>query len=222
MDPRGQRVYTVHMPRTARPPKNSTADRILRATWRVFERHGEAGVSVRRIAEVVELSPMAMYRHYRSRDALLAALTAEALAGWEARVRAVTGRTAIAWLTRVVEAYLRFALDEPRRYEAAFELRSREVHRFPTDYTSGQLPAVRVILANVDRGLAAGELRGADAVTIALALWGEAHGLIRLYRDGRFDSPRAFEQSYRRCLRLVLGAFVAPTPARTRRARRAR
>jgi AcrR family transcriptional regulator len=198
-------VYTVYV--------MHTSGRILRAAWRLYQRHGEAGVSIRRVAETVGLSAMAIYRHYASRDALLAALTAESFVAWEARVRAIRARAPVAWLGRLGEAYLRFALDEPRRFEACFELPSRTVRKIPSDFVAGRSPAVRVIDEHVAAGLARGELVGPDALTIALVLWGESHGLIRLYRDGRFENERVFERMYRRCMRLVLSAFVTRRPA---------
>jgi AcrR family transcriptional regulator len=184
------------------------SDRILRAAWRLFERHGDAGVSVRKVAALVGLSPMAMYRHYASRDALLAAITAEAFVAWEARVRAVRAKDPVAWLDRVGQAYLRFALDEPRRYEACFELPSRGVRRLPADFEAGRSPAVQMITAKVAEAIARGQLGGADPLTIALVIWAEAHGLVHLYRDGRFVDRASFERAYRRCLRLTLAGFA--------------
>jgi AcrR family transcriptional regulator len=190
-----------------------TSERILRAAWRLYERHGDAGVSIRKVADAVGLSAMAIYRHYASRDALLGALTAESFVVWEARVRAIRGRTTLAWLAAAGEAYLRFALDQPRRFEACFELPSRAVRRVPADFVAGRSPAVQMIVERVATGIANGELAGADPLTIALVLWGESHGLIRLYRDGRFENTRAFERMYRDCMRHVLRAFIAPRRA---------
>jgi len=185
----------------------TTAERIRRAAWQLYERHGEAGVSIRGVAGAVGLSAMAIYRHFASRDALLAALTAESFVAWEARVRAIRARTPLAWIDLASRAYLRFALDEPRRFEACFELPSRAVRRFPVDFAAGRSPAVDAITKQVAAAISRGELAGADALTISLILWSQAHGLVRLYRDGRFENTRVFAQTYRRCLRLVLAAF---------------
>lgn len=194
-------VYIVH-----------TRDRILRAAWRLYERHGESGVSIRKVASAIGLSPMALYRHYASRDALFAALTADSFAAWEARVRAVRARDTMTWLERLGHTYLMFALEEPRRYEACFELPSRTVRRLPRDFEAGRSPAVNMITERVGQAIEQGELGGADPLTIALVIWGEVHGLIRLYRDGGFEDEATFARTYKRCLRLVLAAFV-----RTRR-----
>ena len=51
-----------------------TRDRILDAARNLFDAEGEAGLSMRRIATVVGITPMAIYRHYADKDALKNAL----------------------------------------------------------------------------------------------------------------------------------------------------
>ena len=48
-----------------------TADRILGAARALFEREGTQAVSMRRIADAIGLTPMAIYRHFPNREALL-------------------------------------------------------------------------------------------------------------------------------------------------------
>lgn len=194
----------------------STADRILAAAVAAFERDGEAGLSIRTIAEAVGLSPMALYRHYRGKPDLLAAIAADAFRHWEARVAAIRPRDARRFLDAWSNAYLDFAIAEPRRYEACFLLAQPSARRIPGDFVAGRSPAARRLLEKIDAGLADGHLRGPDALTVALLLWGEAHGLVQLYRSGRFEGGAAgFRRQYRRCMALLLDAFEASPPVDT-------
>ncbi len=187
-----------------------TSDRILAAAVAAFERDGEAGLSIRTIADAVGLSPMALYRHYRGKPELLAAVAAESFRHWEARVAAIRSRTSRLFLERWSDAYLDFAVTEPRRYEACFLIARPEARRIPGDFEAGRSPAARRLIERIDAGLADGSLRGPDALTLALLLWGEAHGLVQLYRSGRFEGGAAgFRRQYRRCMALLLDAFVA-------------
>lgn len=192
-----------------------TSDRILAAAVAAFERDGEDGLSIRALADAVGLSPMALYRHYRGKPELLAAVAAESFRHWEARVAAIRSRTSRLFLQRWSEAYLDFAVSEPRRYEACFLLAQPEARRIPGDFVAGRSPAARRLVERIDAGLANGDLRGPDALTLALLLWGEAHGLVQLYRSGRFEGGApGFRRQYRRCMNLLLDAFVtAPPPA---------
>jgi AcrR family transcriptional regulator len=212
-------VYTVHM--------THTSDRLLAAAVAAFDRDGEAGISMRTLAEAVGLSPMALYRHYRGKPELLAAIAADAFRHWEARVAAIRARSSRRFLEAWSEAYLDFAVAEPRRYEACFLITQPTARRIPGDFLAGRSPAGRRLIERIDAGLADGSLRGPDALTVALLLWGEAHGLVQLFRSGRFEGGAAgFRRQYRRCLRLLLDAFtvipatgVVPRPHTPRRPR---
>ncbi len=188
---------------------HESSQRILQAACKLFQRHGEAGVSVRAVASAAKLSPMALYRHYANKAALIDAVAAEAFTHWESRVAALRARGTRAWLEKLGEAYLRFALEDPQRFTACFDLRSDFMRRVPDDFHARRSPAGAMIAARIDEGLASGELRGADAVTIGLVLWSQSHGLISMYRSGRFaGDEKTFTRLYRRCLTLCLSAFL--------------
>lgn len=58
-------VYGVNM------EEASTADRILKATYELFDREGADAVTMRRVAKAVGVTPMAIYRHFSNREELL-------------------------------------------------------------------------------------------------------------------------------------------------------
>src|SRR4051812_49489621 len=66
-----------------------TAVRIAGAARALLAAEGAAAVSMRRIAATIGVTPMALYRHYPNRDALLAAVAdrafAELLEQWRGR-----------------------------------------------------------------------------------------------------------------------------------------
>ena len=69
----------------------STQARIFAATRLLFDQGGVEAVSTRRIAEKVGITPMAIYKHYPDKDALLNALMLDGFAAWEARVENTIG-----------------------------------------------------------------------------------------------------------------------------------
>jgi AcrR family transcriptional regulator len=62
-----------------------TKDCILAAAKIVLDREGIPGFTIRKIAERAGMSPMAMYRHFANKDALLDALMEDGLAAHPAR-----------------------------------------------------------------------------------------------------------------------------------------
>ena len=54
---------------------NNTADRIANVALTILENEGPEAVSMRRVAEAVGVTPMAIYHHFPSREALLNTIT---------------------------------------------------------------------------------------------------------------------------------------------------
>jgi AcrR family transcriptional regulator len=59
-----------------------TSQRILKAARKAFDKKGLEGLSLREIANEVGITPMAIYRHYDNKQALVDALVLDALGAW--------------------------------------------------------------------------------------------------------------------------------------------
>ena len=57
---------------------------------------------MRHIAGKVGVTPMAIYRHYPSKQALIDALVLDALAEWSARVAAIPAVAPLEWLAKKI------------------------------------------------------------------------------------------------------------------------
>ena len=55
----------------------STSERIAKAARLLLDKEGVEGVTMRRVAKAVGITPMALYRHYPDRAGLLNALADE-------------------------------------------------------------------------------------------------------------------------------------------------
>lgn len=184
-----------------------TRDRILAAARALFDAEGEAGLSMRRIAANVGITPMAIYRHYADKEALKDALMLDGMAAWEARVAAITEKTAIGWLDAVGEAYLDFALAEPRRYEAAFLLTASAARQFPGDIAAGRSPVLGQTMMRIAAAQREGVLLPVPPLEIALSFAAITQGLVSMYRAGRFSGEAEFRAAYRRALQHCQRSF---------------
>jgi AcrR family transcriptional regulator len=183
--------------------------RILAAAKAAFEAEGLAGVSVRRVAGAVGITPMAVYRHYADKDALINALVMDGLTAWEVRVRRRNGATALQRIEHMIELFIDFALKEPRTFEAAFLLPGRDARRFPNDFVRGRSPAVALLQADMEDVLRERGLQPSLALEVWLMLWGLGQGLVALYRAGRMEGgARAFRALARKLLRRSLYASL--------------
>ncbi len=174
----------------------SMRDRILAAAKAIFERDGLEGLSIRVVARDVGLSPMGIYRHFPNKEALIDALMLDGFAVWEATVRAIDAPDPMAWLQRVLDAFLEFAVADPHRFNAAFLLPARSARRYPEDFSAGRSPVVSLMIERIDEAKAAGRLVDEPSSQIALTLSALAQGLVSMERAGRFTSEAHFRIIY--------------------------
>ncbi|HEV2781632.1 MAG TPA: TetR/AcrR family transcriptional regulator [Actinophytocola sp.] len=97
------------------PATPTRREQILAAAADLFARHGFHGVGIDDIGSAVGISGPALYRHFRSKDAMLGemltAISEDLLAGGLARVE--QSETPAAALGELVRFHVDFALDDP-------------------------------------------------------------------------------------------------------------
>jgi AcrR family transcriptional regulator len=190
-------VYTVYV--IASP----TARRIAIAGRRLLDKEGAEAVTMRRVARAVGITPMAIYRHYRDRTALLNALADEGFEELAARLTSKRFSSSIEErLTKMGEIYLEHALQNPRLFELMF-LKPREgARRYPRDFKAGGSPTANLMAEAVRKGMERGYFREDDVWEIVFEMGALSHGLIMLYLGGRMGvTPARFRALYRRSFR---------------------
>lgn len=184
-----------------------TKDRIFAAAKIVLDQEGISGLTIRKVARRARLSPMALYRHFADKDALLDALMEDGLATWEKRVRAIKAKDPIDWLEAMSEAYLDFALDEPHRFDATFFLPAPGARQFPDDFVAGRSQVVALILLRIDQAKVEAKLSDKPALEMALAFTAFGQGLVSMHRANRFSNDKQFRALYHTAARHLLDSF---------------
>ncbi len=161
---------------------------ILSAAERVFSREGEAGLSIRRLAEEIDYSPSAIYKYFASKDELLDALKEaffERLMSGVDEARLAT----LPFLQRARECislYVAKAIERPFHYAAAFS--SVACGQYDNDHPkwdefsrTHKGRAFMVIVRLVSEGQRAGTVDPSlDPYRTAKSLWASMHGLAML------------------------------------------
>lgn len=170
----------------------TTPEKILRTAHKLFDREGADGVSMRRVAEAVGITPMAIYRHFPNRETLLKRLSDDSFntvaREWEAHA---THPDILKRLPALLQPYLDYALEHPHLFDHAFSVRRDDARRFPEDFRARQSPTLNVVADAVAEGMRLGVLKQDDPWDVAMSLWAHAHGLVALYRAGRFSYDEA-------------------------------
>ncbi|HYL64910.1 MAG TPA: TetR/AcrR family transcriptional regulator [Candidatus Methylomirabilis sp.] len=188
---------------------NPTAQKIAAAARRLLDREGTEAVTMRRVAEAVGITPMAVYRHYLNRADLLNALANQGFEELAARLASKRVSPDIEnRLTTMADIYLEHALENPRLFELMF-LKPREgARRYPRDFTMGRSPTANFLEEALREGMKSGHFREDVTWEIVFAIGALSHGLIMLYLGGRIAmSPARFRDFYRRSFKRYIHAI---------------
>ena len=180
-------VYSVHMAAT-------TTQKIARAARRLLDKEGAEGVTMRRVANAVGITPMALYRHYPNRDGLLNTLSDDGFVELAAKLaqQRLTGGIDYQ-LLQILDVFLDHAFDHPRLFELMFLTKREGARQYPEDFRTRQSPTANVSADVIAAAMESGYLRKDDVWEIVFETGALMHGLVMLYLGGRMAmSPSEF------------------------------
>ncbi|GHJ48938.1 TetR family transcriptional regulator [Catellatospora sp. TT07R-123] len=172
--------------------KASTKERVAAVAREILTTEGADAVSMRRVAQAVGLTPMALYRHFDNREALLRHVADECFAEiarrWSTGIRQ---GTPVERLSGGVDDYLDFALREPKLYAFLFGERRDDARMFPEDFRARRSPTLNLLVEQLTAGIEGGVFRDDDVWEVAITVAALLHGFVELYHGGRIglDEP---------------------------------
>ncbi|MDP6977263.1 MAG: TetR/AcrR family transcriptional regulator [Myxococcota bacterium] len=161
-------------------------DSVIRAAEGLFAELGYDGVTLRAIAKMTGQSAAAPYRYFENKAAIfnaarVAAYHRFAAAQAEAAARAANPADR---LTRLGDAYVQFAIDEPDAYRLMFELKPSEAARAP-EVEEGGAMAWQPLRDAIGEAVEAGAISG-DPDVLAHLFWAGLHGITSLHLADKF------------------------------------
>jgi AcrR family transcriptional regulator len=173
----------------------STAEKIAAAAGKLLDREGTDAVTMRRVAKAVAITPMAVYRHFADREALLNALADAGFKELAARAaKAAMPPNPEEQLRRNLDVFLDFALEKPRLFELMFLKRREGARQFPADFREGRSPTANFAAAALHAGMDQKIFRKDDVWEITFTTGALLQGLVMLYVGGRVATS---EQEFR-------------------------
>ena len=165
---------------------------ILRAAEQIFMREGYQGATIRKIAEEVGVSSTALYMHFRDKDEILLEICQCAVATLLACNTEIASRPidAVSRVRLMLEAYMRFGLENPSTYRLAFcftpPQMSGDGRKAASDLGERCYQLFRDSVAEI---AVQGRLQHGGIDSAAKALWAAAHGLVTLCITQRIHGP---------------------------------
>jgi AcrR family transcriptional regulator len=189
----------------------ATEERIAETALKLLETGGEEGVSMRRVAAAVGITPMAIYHHFADRKALLNFVVDREFTKYSETFQALPRRgTYESQILTCMDTYIDYAFAHPRIFDYVFAEPRPGARRFPEDFRARRSPTLNPVADLLQKAMEAGYLKQDDVWELAMELWAHTHGYVALYRGGRFDLPeKEFRALVRRSIRRMLHGLKA-------------
>jgi AcrR family transcriptional regulator len=189
----------------------ATEERIAETALKLLEAGGEDGVSMRRVATAVGITPMAIYHHFADRKALLNFVVDREFTKYSESLQASPRRgTYESQILTCMDAYIDYAFAHPRIFDYVFAEPRPGARRFPEDFRARRSPTLNPVADLLQKAIEAGYLKQDDVWELAMELWAHTHGYVALYRGGRFDLPeKEFRALVRRSIRRMIHGLKA-------------
>ncbi|MEE2033616.1 TetR/AcrR family transcriptional regulator [Rhodococcus sp. CC-R104] len=195
-------------------PKNAVisgskaAARMREAAIDAFAETGYGGTTTRQIAARLDMSPAAMYPHYKSKEELLYAIAYE---GHDSALQVVLGADipeadATTRLTSIIGRFAQWQAEHHSRARVVqYELAALEPNHYRV-ITGVRRRTTQVVRDVVDIGIATGEFTVPDAEGVTLALMSLCVDICRWYPSGRYNNPEAISSLYADLALRLVGA----------------
>jgi AcrR family transcriptional regulator len=189
----------------------ATEERIAETALKLLETGGEDGVSMRRVAAAVGITPMAIYHHFADRKALLNFVVDREFTKYSETFQSVPRRgTYESQILSCMDTYIDYAFAHPRIFDYVFAESRPGARRFPDDFRARRSPTLNPVADLLQKAMEAGYLKQDDVWELAMELWAHTHGYVALYRGGRIDLPeKEFRALVRRSIRRMIHGLKA-------------
>lgn len=174
-----------------RTPRTARAAQVAAAARDLLEERGHNELTMRALAAHLGIRAPSLYKHFRNKEAVEAALVEDGLAEMGAALHtALSKASAPDRVPILLAAYRRHALAHPGLYRLA---------------TTGPLPR-EALPEGLEEWAGSPFFLATEDSHLAQALWSYAHGMVVLELDGRFPDDSDLNRTWQAGAR----AFVAP------------
>jgi AcrR family transcriptional regulator len=161
---------------------------LIEAGTKVLRKEGLHALSLRRAAREARVSPAAPYRHFKDKQALLAAISESGFRQLHSLLEAAR-QQGPGDLDAAGQAYLTFALRHPENYRLMFTQNVMCEGEPDESLRQAGEQAFNSLVQTIEQGISAGKISAAESVPLAVAAWALVHGVAMLLIDGALAKP---------------------------------
>lgn len=186
---------------------NTTKDTILSAACDIYLLEGYKGMSMRKVAARVKLSPTAIYRHFENKESLHHQVLREGFKTFDSYLqKALAGTSPLERLHLAADQFFAFATEQKKYYEILFLTMDHTVeHTVKGALINDATVSQRFMVERVRECMTDGSLRQDDPEEVAMLLLSTCNGFFGLYvSKKKKDSLKEMRAKYTRTFNRIL------------------
>ncbi len=163
---------------------------LLEAGLALLTEHGPEALGLRELARHAGVSRTAPYRHFDSKESLIAAIACQGfgeLRSYLEEARRREGDDLERWFLEAARQYLRFAFTHSAHYKVMFGDKFRYTPTVHADLHAAGEGAFGSLVNLVVAGQAGGLIRAGNPVAVSVSAWSQLHGYAVLVVHNRLD-----------------------------------
>lgn len=167
--------------------REETRQLILDAAMRLWIESGFDAVTIRNIADAIEYTPGAIYSYFKDKDEIFYALHFQSFEHFFETLRnAALFGSPMERLKNIGEAYLKFAFENPQRYDLMFISATSGKKIAESDGWHVGEKAFEVLHATVKLAMDEGYIPKGDSKAASMMFWAHVHGIASLILRDRY------------------------------------
>ncbi len=190
---------------------NGTKETILSAACDIYLLQGYKGMSMRKVASRVGISPTAIYRHYDNKEALHHHVLRQGFRTFDSYLQqALKGKSALQRLGLAAERFFAFATEQSKYFEILFLTMDHTVeHKVKGALAKDATISHKFMVDRVRDCIREGSLKEDDPDEVAMLLLSTCNGFFGLYVSKKVtDSPSQMKVKYKRMYQRLLSGLL--------------
>ena len=209
-------MNNVNIPKRQTYHHGNLREALIKAGLRAISEDGPDGFSLRDVATRAGVTAPAVYRHFKDKDALLAAIAAECSERQGAMIEGALAEhddNALGRFRLIGMAYVQFAAQYPEHFRAITH--PGVLERLPSEERAHRDAVIAEQRKDLEAGIAAGQIADIPVDELLLAANSLVHGLAHLIVEGQLgevDATRAKELAIAATGAIGVGFIPRETP----------
>lgn len=160
-------------------------ENLLKEAYKIIEKEGSEGLSIRKLSKSIGVSHNALYNHYKSKEELLISIAEEGytkLGDIYIDISKIDNIDAFDRLKECTYAYIRFVIDNPNIYRTMVNANVAEMKR-STSFTLAAGRTYQTLINLAQEAYKEGRVKTKNVASVVNTAWGLGHGIAWLIID---------------------------------------